>query len=915
MIGGAHEKIYQETEEDRMISIKQRRVWKWLSGGICSAALVLMIGSIVTTEAAPLGNVSSCAWNAGSHWFDVACAGGAQIRIIYYRDDIFRIWVGPSGSFTNGASAQCVVYNTPMATQPTLTDAGTYYRIETNECVLRVYKTPCSFGLYQKDNATVVFEEQSPIDITANLSTQTLRQQVGDFFYGCGGWNGHYCHNGLAAPATYGGMNYQNNDNPNPAPYYCNLKGYGAFRNTWQPGTYYFQNPVRTQHSEGRFDCFYFYGPSLKKVLDGYTVITGRPYMPPIWGLDFSVTGDFTYSGHQDGTLDQTSAAWVTQDFPVGSWVPNDGPGGDQTVAPLQQMNIDYRAKNQIVNMWCGIFMQDTTLRTQFLNWGIRFFKIDCEWIGGGYQYCTDAMITLDANGLEKYTADSARSFIQFTAGWAGQQRFGYPWTGDNTSSFAWIGWHIPTLIGSAMSALQGMTVEVAGIGGAPSDIVYLRALQWQAMQPMWFLNECCGGGQNKWPWNRCAQYVNLCRNIFKLRTRLIPYIYTTCHDAAVTGVTTQRPAMLEFPNDPNTWDNGTATDTKTLHEFMMGPWFLCRPVFENLTTTTTVNMYLPGTSSTRWIDYLTGNVATGNQTIQAFAGGTSVSGQNIVMPTYVLEGAIIPLWPPQYYATGGVLQRPRSPLTLDVYPHQSVASSFSYYQDDGVSRAFKKGNFTTTLITSDATQWTTASRHLTLTIGAAAGSYTAVQQTTQPGNSGMMSQQTYFAQIHTGIIDKNTPASVYLDGVLMPQAASQAACSTSTSAAWYYNATDRGGILCVKTPSLTTSGTHVISTGVPVGISNDVTVKTLFNNWQVTVKEDGVVQVVFANMFNGDMKASIYDIQGRLIMQKTLKVVNSAVEVWNGTYENGRPAMSGNYVLKLEFAGKSVSKMFVLQK
>jgi hypothetical protein len=113
----------------------------------------------------------------------------------------------------------------------------------------------------------------------------------------------------------------------------------------------------------------------------------------------------------------------------------------------------------------------------------------------------------------------------------------------------------------------------------------------------------------------------------------------------------------------------------------------------------------------------------------------------------------------------------------------------------------------------------------------------------------------------------------------------------------------------------LTTSGTHVISTGVPVGISNYVTAKTLFNNWQVTVKKDGAVRVVFANMFNGDMKASICDIQGRSIMQKTLKVANSAVEVWNGTYENGRPAMSGNYVLKLEFAGKSVSKMFVLQK
>src|SRR5436305_2021558 len=36
-------------------------------------------------------------------------AGSDQIRIIYYRDDIFRLWLGPDGQFT--------------AAQPTPTDA------------------------------------------------------------------------------------------------------------------------------------------------------------------------------------------------------------------------------------------------------------------------------------------------------------------------------------------------------------------------------------------------------------------------------------------------------------------------------------------------------------------------------------------------------------------------------------------------------------------------------------------------------------------------------------------------------------------------------------------------------------------------------------------------------------------------
>ena len=35
-------------------------------------------------------------------------------------------------------------------------------------------------------------------------------------------------------------------------------------------------------HNENRFDCFYFYGPSLKEILDGYTELTGRPILDEI---------------------------------------------------------------------------------------------------------------------------------------------------------------------------------------------------------------------------------------------------------------------------------------------------------------------------------------------------------------------------------------------------------------------------------------------------------------------------------------------------------------------------------------------------------------------------------------------------------------------------------------------------------
>ena len=46
-----------------------------------------------------------------------------------------------------------------------------------------------------------------------------------------------------------------------------------------------------------------------------------------------------------------------------------------------------------------------------------------------------------------------------------------------------------------------------------------------------------------------------MCRKKFKLKMRLTPYIYTSCHEANQTGTPTVRGMVLEFPQDPVTFD------------------------------------------------------------------------------------------------------------------------------------------------------------------------------------------------------------------------------------------------------------------------------------------------------------------------------------------------------------------------
>ncbi len=61
-------------------------------------------------------------------------------------------------------------------------------------------------------------------------------------------------------------------------------------------------------------------------------------------------------------------------------------------------------------------------------------------------------------------------------------------------------------------------------------------------------------------------------------------------------------------------------------------------------------------------------------------------------IPIFVKAGAIIPMAPEMNY----VGERPTDPLTLDIYP--AGASSFTLYEDDGVSYEYEKGSFALTV-------------------------------------------------------------------------------------------------------------------------------------------------------------------------------------------------------------------------
>jgi hypothetical protein len=704
-----------------------------------------------------------------------ASAGQDQIRIIYYRDDIFRLWLGPDGQFTAAqptpTDAQIVigtfadVHPMPVKTR----DAGEYYRIDSGAAVLRVYKRPLKFALFDKDNASVIWQETKPI--TYGPSTiQTLKRGDNENFFGGGMTNGYFSHRDTVVPIRLNTRGWNDGATPNPAPFYMSTAGYGVLRNTMTPGSYDFHAPMTLSQDESRFDAYYFVGAQasnpLKHILDDYTLVTGRPFMMPRWGLGFGDADCYNKTGKTIDVVERVAKKYRENDMP-GSWIlPNDGYGCGYTDLP------GTIAQLHTLGFQGGLWTENGLARiaTEVRDMGSRAMKLDVAWVGRGYQFALNGM--RDAyEGLEK-NADT-RGFVWTTCAWAGGQRYAVIWSGDQSGNWEYIRFHIPTVIGAGLSGYNAATGDVDGIFGGSAQ-TQVRDLQWKALTPAWMIISGWSKQTNnmKQPWIFGEPYTTINRKYLKLKQRLTPYMYTLSREAYDTGTPTNRAMVLEFPDDPTTWSK------RTQYQFMTGESILVAPVYEDSPIRN--DIYLP---KGRWVDYWDGTEFNGSTTLNNYAAPLDK------LPMFIKAGAIIPMGPEMLYDG----QKPMDPITLDLYP--SGKSAFSLYEDDGSTQKYRSGAFSRTLIEMDSPVTPDASGgQVSVTVGAAKGTY-----------AGMPAERAYTIDMHVTA----KPAKVTVAGKTLaefaPAGTGRAAMDkvrTDFAAAkdgWYYDAADRKGVLHIR--------------------------------------------------------------------------------------------------------------------
>ncbi len=672
----------------------------------------------------------------------VSFSNGQELLVDFYGENIFRLFQDISGEGIRAPKAEPEAHI--LVTNPkkdlaniTISDTENELHISTEKIKIVFDQGTSLFRVINQQTNSVVLQETALPIFEEDQVTLSFKEDRNEYFYGGGVQNGRFSHKGKSIAIenlstwTDGGV-------ASPTPYYWSSKGYGFMWHTFQKGKYDFgsenKGSVKLTHNTDYLDVFFMINEAPAALLGDFYQLTGNPILLPKFGFyeghlnaynrDFwkedsagilfedgkhykesqkdtagikeSLNGEMNnYQFSARAVIDRYENA----DMPFGWILPNDGYGAgygqtetlDGNIQNLKEFGDYARKKGVQIGLWTqsdlypidsinALLQRDIVKEVH--DAGVRVLKTDVAWVGPGYSFGLNG-VGYAAEIMGEY-GENVRPFIISIDGWAGTQRHAAIWSGDQVGGFwEYIRFHIPTYIGAGLSGQPNITSDMDGIFGGKNSNINTRDFQWKTFTPMQ-LNMDGWGANRKYPDALGEPASSINRTYLKLKSELMPYTYSIAKEA-VDGLPTIRAMFLE---SENSYTQGKSTQ----YQFMYGPYFLVAPIYKETACDADGNdirngIYLPeGT----WIDYFTGDAHKGNRIIN------HVESPIWKLPVFVKSGAIIPMTNPN----NNVSEIDKKLRIYEIYPGEK--SSFTEYDDDGVSNAYKIGKGVTTLIESE---------------------------------------------------------------------------------------------------------------------------------------------------------------------------------------------------------------------
>ncbi len=671
------------------------------------------------------------------------------VRIWVYSPTIIRITVAkdklqPTNPYSVILKPQNVDYK--------FENLETEFVIKTGSVVLRINKFPIRF-VFETLNGEIINADDKLGTYFAEGEIYSFKKLFDDEkFVGLGEKTGHFNRRGSAfVNWNTDNPHYMNWDDP----LYSSIPFFIGFHNGKKYGIYV-DNTAKTTFNFGagnnrfsyfaakdsQLDYYFIYGNSVADIISEYSSLTGKIDMPPFWGLGFQQCR-WSYTPDQE-VLDVAKkfrhrkipldVIYLDIDYMDGykvfTWHPENFSNPKKLVSTLKDMGIhtmviidpgikiekgykvyDEGVKNNYFlkypddgfyegEVWPGLCHFPDFTNPEVREWWGKQFKVLTDagvtgfWndmneiaVWGkevpdivtmfGEGNTTDYAHLKNAYGMQmaratfegtKKLMEGKRPLILTRSGFAGFQRYSAIWTGDNhaTDEHMMLGIRMVNSLG--LSGVPFAGYDVGGFNGDATKELYSRWVSLGAFSPFFRAHSAIGTKRAE-PWSFGENAERIAKRFIRLRYNMLPYIYSLFYEAAQTGMPVQRSLVIDYSDDPRSFYY------RYENQYMFGSAFLVAP---SESKQKAVKVFLP---EGKWYYFYDGKPYDGNSEV--------ITECPLDKPAvFVKESSIIPI----QKSVQNTSENSGDTLEIHVY-NGDKRNSFTYYEDDGISYNYKKGN------------------------------------------------------------------------------------------------------------------------------------------------------------------------------------------------------------------------------
>lgn len=261
------------------------------------ASLVVGFGLATAARAGTCGAGIVCnvqSWSQNGTDVDFVLEDGNRLRLSVLADDLIRVRFAPSGGIVNNVS-QAVVKTNWTASAFTVAQDAHSVSVITAEMVVVVRRSPCVVECFDRNGNLIVGDDPARRMQWSGSETRVYKTtQPGESYLGLGWRTLGLRRNGSrfimrnvpnygSTDTFYGGVPlwYGLRDGQAYAIFFDDTS-WGEINVGQASSSYMF-----FRNLGGQVDYYVLWGPSMGKILNRYTELTGRPFLPPKWACGY----------------------------------------------------------------------------------------------------------------------------------------------------------------------------------------------------------------------------------------------------------------------------------------------------------------------------------------------------------------------------------------------------------------------------------------------------------------------------------------------------------------------------------------------------------------------------------------------------------------------------------------------------